>query len=121
MSMIKTAGPDRSPAGQAVPVIEAQEVTKQFGAGETLVQALRGVNLRAERGEMLAIMGPSGSGKSTLLGIISGLDTATSGRAEARDAMGGRQGTLRDWLARTDRRGKRGSRGGFAVSRACAC
>lgn len=62
------------------PIIEAREVTKQFGEGETLVQALRSVSVRAERGEMLAIMGPSGSGKSTLLGIISGLDTATAGR-----------------------------------------
>ncbi|HLJ69424.1 MAG TPA: ABC transporter ATP-binding protein [Chloroflexota bacterium] len=75
MSMSVNAGPDAS-----VPVIEAQDVAKQFGEGETLVRALRGVNLRAERGEMLAIMGPSGSGKSTLLGIISGLDTATGGR-----------------------------------------
>jgi putative ABC transport system ATP-binding protein len=67
------------PAGRD-PVIDAREVTKVFGEGETLVQALRGVSLRAERGEMLAIMGPSGSGKSTLLGIISGLDSATSGQ-----------------------------------------
>lgn len=66
--------------GSSVPVIEAQSVTKQFGQGDTLVPALRGIDLRAEQGEMLAIMGPSGSGKSTLLGIISGLDTPTSGR-----------------------------------------
>ncbi|MBV9280213.1 MAG: ATP-binding cassette domain-containing protein [Chloroflexi bacterium] len=75
MSVLESAGPNGS-----VPVVEARGVTKQFGEGETLVQALRGVDLRAERGEMLAIMGPSGSGKSTLLGIISGLDTPTSGR-----------------------------------------
>jgi putative ABC transport system ATP-binding protein len=75
MSVLENAGPDKN-----VPVIEAQGVTKQFGEGETLVQALRGIDLRAERGETLAIMGPSGSGKSTLLGIISGLDTPSSGR-----------------------------------------
>ncbi|HEX6506770.1 MAG TPA: ABC transporter ATP-binding protein [Chloroflexota bacterium] len=74
MTVQESVGSDRTP------VIEAQAVTKEFGAGETLVQAVRGVDLRAERGEILAIMGPSGSGKSTLLGIISGLDTATSGR-----------------------------------------
>jgi putative ABC transport system ATP-binding protein len=61
-------------------VIEARNVTKEFGHGEAAVHALRGVNLRAERGEMLAIMGPSGSGKSTLLGVISGLDVASSGQ-----------------------------------------
>jgi putative ABC transport system ATP-binding protein len=61
-------------------VIEARQITKTFGEGETLIHVLRGVELRAKQGEMLAIMGPSGSGKSTLLGIISGLDTATSGQ-----------------------------------------
>lgn len=74
MSLSGNAGSARPP------VIEAKDVTKEFGQGETLVKALRGVNLRAEQGEMLAIMGPSGSGKSTLLGIISGLDTVTAGQ-----------------------------------------
>jgi putative ABC transport system ATP-binding protein len=62
-------------------VVEARGITKEFGEGQTLIQVLRGATMRAERGEMLAIMGPSGSGKSTLLGIISGLDSATSGQA----------------------------------------
>jgi putative ABC transport system ATP-binding protein len=69
-----------SAPGPGTPVIEARGVTKDFGEGETLVHVLRGADLCARRGEMLAIMGPSGSGKSTMLGIISGLDTATSGQ-----------------------------------------
>lgn len=72
--------PSENGGSDLAPVVEARGVTKDFGQGETLVRALRGVNLRAERGEMLAIMGPSGSGKSTLLGIISGLDTASGGQ-----------------------------------------
>jgi putative ABC transport system ATP-binding protein len=67
-------------AEQAPAVIEARNVTKEFGRGEAAVHALSGVTLRAERGEMLAIMGPSGSGKSTLLGVISGLDVASGGQ-----------------------------------------
>ena len=47
--------------------IEAQDVTKVFGAGDNEVRALDGADLEVRRGEMVAIMGPSGSGKSTLL------------------------------------------------------
>ncbi|MBV8585510.1 MAG: ATP-binding cassette domain-containing protein, partial [Verrucomicrobia bacterium] len=50
--------------------------------GDTLIQALRGVNLTIQRNEYLAIMGPSGSGKSTLMNMLGCLDTPSSGRYE---------------------------------------
>jgi putative ABC transport system ATP-binding protein len=59
-----------------------QNVTKDYGQGQALTHALRGVNLELEAGEFTAMAGPSGSGKSTLLNIIGGLDRPTSGKVE---------------------------------------
>lgn len=60
-------------------IIEALDVHKQYATGRLKVQALAGVNLHIQQGEVVAIMGPSGCGKTTLLNCLSGLDSVTSG------------------------------------------
>jgi putative ABC transport system ATP-binding protein len=60
-------------------VVIAGGVARQFGEGDTAVQALRGIDLHVPSGELTAVMGPSGSGKSTLMHILAGLDKPTSG------------------------------------------
>jgi putative ABC transport system ATP-binding protein len=61
------------------PVVEGHDVWKVYGAGETEVPALRGLNVAIQRGEMVAVMGPSGCGKTTFLNCFSGLDEITRG------------------------------------------
>jgi putative ABC transport system ATP-binding protein len=60
-------------------VVEASGLVRRYGAGETAVHALRGVDLGIDRGRLTAVMGPSGSGKSTLMHILAGLDRPTEG------------------------------------------
>lgn len=70
-----------TPTAHAEPVFTARGLNKVYGAGDTAVHALRGVDLDIVKGEFVVLLGASGSGKSTLLNILGGLDTATSGSA----------------------------------------
>lgn len=63
----------------ADPIIQVTDLVKIYDTGAVRVNALRGVSLTVEKGEMVAIMGPSGCGKTTLLNCVSGIDEPTSG------------------------------------------
>jgi len=76
-------------------IIECHELVRIFSSTGVEVQALQGLDLTVEAGELTAVIGASGSGKSTLLTILSGLDIPTAGRARVAGhdllAMGGRE------------------------------
>jgi len=61
------------------PIVELKQVTKDYPLGKLTVKALRGVDLRINRGEFTVIMGPSGSGKTTMLNLIGCVDVPTEG------------------------------------------
>lgn len=64
----------------AQPIIQVQDVSKEFGKGKNTVAALKDVNIEINAGEFVAIVGPSGCGKSTLLHVMAGLEQPTAGR-----------------------------------------
>jgi putative ABC transport system ATP-binding protein len=68
--------------GKPGAVVVADDVTRRYGAGDTAVDALKGVSLEVGQGKLTAVMGPSGSGKSTLMHIMAGLDKPTTGTVE---------------------------------------
>lgn len=62
-----------------MPLIEMKNITKDYYLGETVVHALRGIDLDIEKGEFVGVWGPSGSGKTTLLNLIGAIDDPTTG------------------------------------------
>ena len=75
--MTEQSGVKPGVPASGVPVLEVRDVRRSFECGQ--IEALRGVDLKIERGDFLAITGPSGSGKSTLLQLLGGLDAPSSG------------------------------------------
>ncbi|OPY30983.1 MAG: putative ABC transporter ATP-binding protein [Methanomassiliicoccales archaeon PtaU1.Bin030] len=68
-----------------MPIIRCEEVKKTYVTGNITVEALRGITMEIDKGEMVAIMGPSGCGKTTLLNCLSGIDDVTSGKIYIED------------------------------------
>src|SRR5215208_3203279 len=66
------------------PLIELAGVEKIYRTGQVEFQALRGVDLAIDDGDMVAIVGPSGSGKSTIMNMITGIDRPTAGTVTVR-------------------------------------
>ena len=80
---METSATTPSPAESAAngrPVrVAARDLARRYGEGDNAVDALRGVSLAIEEGQLTAVMGPSGSGKSTLMHLLAGLDRPTEG------------------------------------------
>jgi putative ABC transport system ATP-binding protein len=84
--------PERAAEPVEWPALELRDVFRIFRSGPVETVALRGLDLRVERGEMVAVYGPSGSGKSTFLALAAGLDEPSAGEVRAHGVMLGRLG-----------------------------
>jgi putative ABC transport system ATP-binding protein len=71
---------DDRPRDLYKPIVEVEGLLRDYPIGDTVVHALRGIDVRVQRGQLVAVQGRSGSGKTTLLNMIGGLDRPTSGR-----------------------------------------
>ncbi len=83
------------------PIVQIQNVTKEFRRAQFVIPVLSGINLTLERGDYMALMGPSGSGKSTLLNLVAGLDKPTTGSVVVcgTDLGQASEGALSRWRA----------------------
>jgi putative ABC transport system ATP-binding protein len=63
------------------PLIDLRDIRLTLGTGDVRTEILKGVSLRLDPGESVAVLGPSGSGKSSLMAVIAGLERADDGRA----------------------------------------
>jgi putative ABC transport system ATP-binding protein len=75
--------PERAPQDIAWPALQFHDVFKIYGSGAVQTVALRGLELRVERGELIAVLGPSGCGKSTMLALAAALDVPSAGEVRA--------------------------------------
>jgi ABC-2 type transport system ATP-binding protein len=82
------------PRPAAVPAVEVDDLRRRFGA----IEALRGVSLEVEAGEVHALLGPNGAGKTTLMRVLSGLVEPTGGSAYVLDRPAGRSRELRELI-----------------------
>ena len=71
---------ERFAADRGGAMVVAEGLTRDYPSGDGVVHALRGIDLRVERGQLVAVRGRSGSGKTTLLNLLGGLDRPTTGR-----------------------------------------
>jgi putative ABC transport system ATP-binding protein len=85
------------------PIYDLRRVTRSYGSGATMVDAVHEIDLRIERGELVAVVGPSGSGKTTLLQLLGALDRPTSGEVvfEGRDLATLKEAELTELRLRT--------------------
>ncbi|MBW8012060.1 MAG: ABC transporter ATP-binding protein [Chloroflexi bacterium] len=79
------------------PIIEIQDISKEFGSGPNKVEALTNVDLKVDSGEFISLIGPSGCGKSTLLRVIGDLISPTTGSAQVKEKSVAQARTDRDY------------------------